>query len=54
MNGAMRAPRRVSGAEEVAGGLDDVAGGDPGGVHEFGGGAGAGQAADREVGDLGG
>jgi hypothetical protein len=53
ISGAMRAPRRVSGAEEVAGGVGDVGGGDPGGFHEFGGGAGAGQAADRQVGDLG-
>ena len=49
-----RVPWRVSGAEEVAGGPDDVAGGDPGGFHEFGGGPGAGQVADREMGDPGG
>src|SRR4029077_15046985 len=50
---ARRCGGGVSGAEEVVDRPDDVGGGDPGGLHEFGGGPGAGQAADREMDDLG-
>ena len=42
---------RLSVLEEAAGGVDDVGGVDAGGVQQLGRGAGAGQLADRQVGD---